>query len=74
MEADRFIRYGSTCTIMAVAQVSVLHVLTVTTILYFVMVAFWILKMEDFLKTREEEYGETAGEPNRTRDAEGSAR
>lgn len=30
--------------------------------------------MEDFLKTREEEYGAAAGEPNSTRDAEGSAR
>ncbi|WP_254538532.1 hypothetical protein [Halomarina litorea] len=39
---------------------NVLEVLTVTTVLYFVAVAFWILKMEDYLQTREENRETTA--------------
>lgn len=39
---------------------NVLEVLTVTTGLYLVAVAFWILKMEDYLQTREENRETTA--------------
>lgn len=48
------------CTIMNVIQV-----LTLTTIAYFLFVTFWILKMEDYLQTREErqyENEQTRGE------------
>lgn len=59
---------------MTATNLTVIQVLTITTVLYFVMVAFWILKMEDFLKTREEEYEEGTGEPiESTRDTEESA-
>lgn len=33
---------------------NVLQVLTVTTILYFAVVAVWVLKIEDFLEQRTE--------------------
>ncbi|WP_164974661.1 hypothetical protein [Halegenticoccus tardaugens] len=54
---------------MTIIQVTVVHVLTLTTILYFVTVAFWILKMEDFLKTRERGY-ETRTQPESVQETE----
>lgn len=44
---------------------NVIQVLTLTTIAYFLFVTFWILKMEDYLQTREErqyENEQTRGE------------
>lgn len=38
---------------------NVMQVLAITTVLYFVFVAFWITKMEDFLEAREVEQRET---------------
>lgn len=49
---------------------NVMHVLAITTSLYFAFVAFWILKMEDFLETREQDYTEETVQP--TREAEES--
>lgn len=41
---------------------NVLEVLTVTTVLYFVCVAVWVLKIEDFLEERTERRSRHRGE------------
>lgn len=46
--------------------VNVLQVLAITTTAYLLFVAFWILKMEDYLETQEEDGGKIRNDRTKT--------